>query len=114
MESNAALLAAIKAELYMSAIAKFDRKFGLPCFIFYSRVFQVVAKVWAGCYEAAIDALGFCDLECSFLFRWFIFGGALDNDEIQDLLAFALAWCSSIPTPERGWVTLEEFFLFSS
>lgn len=114
MADNAVLWETIRAYLYVSAIAKFDSSFGLPCFIFYSRTFQLLLKVWAGCYEAAISALGFSEFECLFFFRWFMFGAVLDNDEIQDLLALALRYCSKVTIPYKGWEALEEFFRFAS
>jgi hypothetical protein len=82
MDYNAALLVLAKAQLFVSAIACFDSKWGLPCFIFYSKIFQLLCKVWCGCYLAGPEALGYSELECEFLFRWFVMGGVLDNDEI--------------------------------
>jgi hypothetical protein len=38
----------------------------------------------------------------------------LDNDEIQDLRALALRYCSKITTAQKGWEALEEFFIFAS
>jgi hypothetical protein len=59
----------------------------------------MLVKVWSGCYEAAIDALGFSKLECEFYFRWFLFGGVLDNEEIHDLFDLAIKYCSRVTIP---------------
>jgi hypothetical protein len=85
-----------------------------PCFIYYNRVFQLLTKVWSGCYYlAAPRALGFSQLKCEFLFRWFLLGRVLDDDELQLTLAFTLKYCARIPLPQTAWGTLKEFFMFA-
>jgi hypothetical protein len=114
MDYNAALCGVTRAYLFLSAVSKLDSTWGLPCFIFYGRIFQLLSRVWCGCYIAGIGELGYSELECSFLFRWFMLGGVLDNDEIQATLALALKYCARVPIRDAGWVALEEYFLFAS
>jgi hypothetical protein len=89
------------------------RKFGLPCFIYYSNIFQLLVKIWASYYNCT-DYFGFSEDECGFYSRWFLLGGVLDPDEIQVTLAFALKWCAGIPLPETAWSALAELFVFAS
>jgi hypothetical protein len=114
MDYNAAIVGVTVAYLYESAIAKLDSSIGFPCFIYYNRVFQLLTKVWNGCYYlAASRALGFSQLECEFLFRWFLLGGVLDDDELQLTLSFTLKYCARVPLPQTAWGTLKEFFMFA-
>jgi hypothetical protein len=68
------------SQLVLATITEKDHFLGLPCFIFHSRVFQLIVRIWCGCYEAA-GRFGLSEIECDFLFRWFLLGGVLDNDE---------------------------------
>jgi hypothetical protein len=116
MEQNivdAVVAGVIVAYLYVQAVASLDIPYGLPCFIYYSRVFQLSNKVWCRCYRAAY-AFGYSKLECKFLFRWFILGGVLDGEEIQELLALASQYCSFVPIHESAWETLQEMFKFAT
>jgi hypothetical protein len=61
-------------QLVLATIAEKDCFIRLPCFIYYSLVFQLFVKVWCGCFGAA-RRFEFSDLECDFLFRWFLLGG---------------------------------------
>jgi hypothetical protein len=113
MDYNAALWGVNRTYFYLSAIGKLDSESGLPCFIYYSRIFQFLIKVWCGCYDVA-GHVGLYQLECDFLFRWFLLGGVLDNDEIQLILSFALKYCARVrEIPETGWVLLMECFRFA-
>lgn len=114
MDYNAALCGVTSAYLFFSAFTKPDAKWGLPCFIFYNRVFQLLVKIWCGCYIAGAEILGYSELECQFLFRWFMLGGVLDNNEIQAILELALQYCERVPVRDAGWCALEEFLLFAS
>jgi hypothetical protein len=113
MDDNAVLATVVEAYLYVSAIASLESPYGLPCFIHYSRVFELLNKVWSGCYETAY-AFGCSQLECDFYFRWFLLGGVLDNDEIQATLALALKYCSRVPLLESAWGSLQEMFKFAT
>jgi hypothetical protein len=114
MDFNAALGGLLKAHLYFSALYSLDAKFGLPCFVYYSTTFQLLVKVWAGCYGLE-DYFNFSENECEFLFRWFLLGGILDPDEIQASLAWTLKWCVRLPTlPTTAWSALAELFRFAS
>jgi hypothetical protein len=110
---EAVVVRVVVAYLYVQAIASLKNPYGLPCFIYYSSVFQLLNKVWCGCYQAAY-AFGYSELECDFLFRWFILGGVLDSDEIQGNLAMALKYCTFVPIPESAWGTLQEMFKFAT
>jgi hypothetical protein len=79
-------------------------------------IFQVILKVWCGCYTGVAGQLGFSDLECDFLFRWFLTGGVLDDDEVRALLEIALPFCCQAGdwVPETGWSILEKIVKFAS
>jgi hypothetical protein len=94
MDLNVAACTFLVTQFALEALIERDRVFGLPCFIFYNRIFQVILKVWCGCYTGIASQLGFSDLECDFLFRWFLTGGVLDDDEIRAILEIALPFCS--------------------
>jgi hypothetical protein len=94
MDFNAAACNFLITQLVLGALTERDRVFGLPCFIFYGRVFQLLLKVWCGCYTGIACQLGFSDIECDFLFRYFQSGGVLDDDEIRAILEVALPFCS--------------------
>jgi hypothetical protein len=115
MDFDAALGAILKTHLYFSALWSLDFKFGLPCFIYYRTTFQLLVKVWAGCYGLE-DYFGFSVDECGFLFRWFLLGGVLDPDELQAVLALALKWCvrNCLPLLTTAWSALAELFRFAS
>jgi hypothetical protein len=112
MDYNAALSKVTEAYLFISAFTKLDSKIGLPCFLYYNTTFQLVLKVWCGCYDRA-EEFGFSENECSFLFRWFLFGGVLDNDEIRIILGSTLKYCEDLGIPRSAWAALAEFFRFA-
>jgi hypothetical protein len=116
MDFNAAACTFLVTQFALGALTERDRTFGLPCFIFYDRVFQLILKVWCGCYTGVAREFGFSDLECDFLFRWFQTGGVLDDDEIRAVLELALPFCSCAGdwVPETAWSILEEIVMFAS
>jgi hypothetical protein len=114
MDYNAALCGVISAYLFFSAFVRRDAKWRLPCFIFYTRIFQLLVKVWCDCYIAGAEVLGYSQLECEFLFRWSMLGGVLNDDEIQAILELAMRYCARVPVCDAGWCALEEMLLFAS
>jgi hypothetical protein len=109
MDYKGALGRFAACQLDLATIAKKDPFLGLPCFIFYSRVFQLILRIWCGCYGAA-GAFGISEIECDFLYRWFLGGGVIDNDEFQATLSIAIRFCSQAIIPQTGWAALDEFF----
>jgi hypothetical protein len=101
------------SQLALATITEKDPLLGLPYFICYGRVFQLIVRIWSGCYAAA-GRFGLSELECDFLFRWFLLGGVLDNDEFQATLSLAVRFCSQANIPQSGWVALYEFFKFAT
>jgi hypothetical protein len=83
MDLNVAACTFVVTQFTLGAFTELDRVFGLPCFIFYNRIFQLIPKVWCGCYTGIASQLGFSDIECDFLFRWFLLGGVLYDDKIR-------------------------------
>jgi hypothetical protein len=86
---NEALAKFAVSQLVLATMSEKDRFLGLPCFVFYSRVFQLIVRIWCGCYGAA-GRFGLSEIECDFLYRWFLLGGVLDNDEFQAALSIAI------------------------
>lgn len=113
MDIDAAITRFVVYQLILASVYEFDPIWRLPCFIFYSRVFQLLFRVWIGCYDVA-DEVGLFKAECEFLFRWFLLGGVLDDEEVREILEFALKFCGRIETPESGWAALAELFRFAS
>jgi hypothetical protein len=101
-------------QLVLAAVLEPDALLGLPCFVFYSREFQLLFRVWAGCYNGLANQFGISQNECEFLFRWFQQGGVLDDEEIEGILAIAIKFGARIGMSRRGWSALAEFFKFSS
>lgn len=93
----------------LTSVREVDRVVGLPCCLFYSRVFQLLWRIWLRCYDIA-EEVGLNPNECGFYFRWFQQGGVLDNDELQDALELAINVCSQMRIPETGWAALADFF----
>jgi hypothetical protein len=114
MDYSGALNRFVFCQLVLATITELDPFVGLPCFIFYSRVFQLILRVWSGCYREAIRAYRLDENECTFLFRWFLLGGVLDNDEFQDALSIAIRFCKHLQIPETGWAALSEYFKFAT
>jgi hypothetical protein len=92
IDLKAAACSFLLTQFVIGAITEPDAFVGLPCFLFYNRIFQLMLKVWSGCYGVAGE-FGLTDLECEFIFRWFLLGGVLDNDGIQITLALMLRLC---------------------
>jgi hypothetical protein len=113
MDIDAALTRFIAYRLILASVYEFDSTWRLPCFIFYSRVFQLLFSVWIDCYNVAAE-VGLIKKECEFLFRWFLFGGVLDDEEVRELLNLALKFCERTEVPEAGWAALAELFRFAS
>jgi hypothetical protein len=113
METNVAEHRLVLTIIISAALFGTDNLLGLPHFIFYSPVIQLLFKVWVGCYNTA-NPFRISEDECSFLFRWFLLGGVLDNDEIEASLGQALRICSQLNMQKRGWSALAELFWFAS
>jgi hypothetical protein len=64
---NEALVTFAVSQLVLATITEKDPFLGLPCFIFYGRVFQLILRVWSGCFGAA-RRFGLNKIECDFLF----------------------------------------------
>jgi hypothetical protein len=99
--------------LVQAAVFETDPQLGLPNFIFHGREIQLLLKVWCGCYDTA-SAFGISENECSFLFRWFLLGGVLDNEEVETSLRLAIEVCSQIEIQKLGWSALAELFRYAS
>jgi hypothetical protein len=112
MDYNAALSRVTEAYLVISAFTKVDSRIGLPCFLYCNTTFRLTLKVWCGCYNLA-EEFGFSELECSFLFRWFLLGGVLDNDEIQTILGSTLKYCKDLGISRNARSALAELFRFA-
>jgi hypothetical protein len=108
---NAAACTFLITQFAIGAITEFDPFVGLPCFLFYNRVFQLILRVWSGCYEVARE-FAISDLECDFLFRWFLLGGVLDDEEIREVLGFTVRFCARTEIPVTGWVMISELLKF--
>jgi uncharacterized membrane protein len=63
VDLNAAACAFLVTQFVIGAITEFDPYVGLPCFLFYNRVFQLILKVWSACYGVARE-FALSDLEC--------------------------------------------------
>jgi hypothetical protein len=114
MDYNAAACTFLVTQLVLGTITEKDPFVHLPCFILYGRIFQLIFNVWCGAYMVA-EELSFSELECDFLFRWFLLGGVLDDEEIQDILYFALHFCATTSSvPESAWSWLGKFIKFMS
>jgi hypothetical protein len=111
IDLNAAACTFLVTQFAIGAFTEFDPFIGLPCFIFYNRVFQLFLKVWSGCYGVARE-FTLSDLECDFFFRWFLLGGVLDDDEIKEVLALTFDYCAETEKPETGWVMISELLKF--
>jgi hypothetical protein len=113
MDFNVAACMFLVTQFALGTITELDQFNGLPCWIFYSGIFQLLIKVWSGCYGVAKE-FDFSELECEFYFRWFLLGGVLDDDEILQTLGVALLFCEKSRVPESGWAMLEEIFKLAS
>lgn len=111
LDLNAAACTFLVTQFAVGAITEFNSFVGLPCFLFYNRVFQLMLSVWSGCYGVASE-FGLTDLECDFLFRWFLLGGVLDDEEIREILGFTIRFCAHADIPETGWAILLELLKF--
>jgi hypothetical protein len=113
MDIDAALIRFVAYQIILASMYEFDSTWRLPCFIFYSRAFQLLFRVWIGCYNVA-EEVGLIQAECDFLFRWFLLGGVLDDKEVREILDLALKFCERTEVPEAGWAALAELFRFAS
>jgi hypothetical protein len=111
MNLNAAACTFLVTQFVIGAITEFDPFIGLLCFLFYNRVFQLLLSVWSGCYGVAGE-FGLSDMGCEFLFRWFLLGGVRDDDEIREVLGFAVRFYAKTEVPETGWAMLSELLKF--
>jgi hypothetical protein len=111
VDLNAVACSFLVTQFAIGAITEFDSFVGIPCFLFYKGVFQLMLKVWCGAYGVASE-FGFSDLECDFLFRWFLSGGVLDDEEIQGVLGFTIRFCARAIVPETGWAMVLELLKF--
>jgi hypothetical protein len=101
-------------QIVLAIVTEKDPFIGLPCFIFYSRVIQLIVRTfWCGCYGVARE-FKLSEIECDFLYRWFLLGGILDNDEFQDALSAAIRFCSQAIILQTGWAALDECFKFAT
>lgn len=113
MAIEAALGRIAACQLALASLVTPDPYLGLPCFIYYSRVFQLIIRIWCGCDRKA-GLFGISEIECDFLYRWFMTGGVIDNDEFQDILSIAIRFCSQRRISATGWTALAEFFKFAT
>jgi hypothetical protein len=80
MDIGAALGRIDACQLALASLVTPDPYLDLPCFIYYSRVFQLIIRIWCECYGKA-GLFEISKIECDFLYCWFLTGGVIDNDE---------------------------------